>query len=198
MLNARNFSLALLALALGGCATPTILNDASKWTIELSSSELSPSGPCRIYDDLHRLMLEGTLASGKMDSTWTSTGSDGTRLATWSYSQGVRHGQLKMWYGPLAHAGAGGHLKLEGTFADGVYNGTVTRYFPSGSRQSFRVYDRGVLKSSQCWSPGGSETSPAAATEAAGLEHKQDMAYLSTLEDMVTRSLAQAHRVIVK
>src|SRR2546426_12839446 len=72
IMNSRNFSLALLALTLAGCVTPTVLNDASKWTIELASSEPSPSGPCRIYDDLHRLMLDGTLASGKMDGTWTS------------------------------------------------------------------------------------------------------------------------------
>src|SRR2546426_970711 len=129
-MNGRNLSLALFALTLAGCVTPTVLNDANKWTIELASDEASPSGPCRIYDDLHRLMLDGTLASGKMDGSWTSTGSDGTRLATWSYRQGVRHGAVQMWYGALRYPGAGGHLKLEGTFADGEYDGTVTRYYP--------------------------------------------------------------------
>ena len=94
-------------------------------------------------------MLDGTLASGRMDSTWTSTGSDGTRLATWSYRQGVRHGAVQMWSGALRYPGAGGHLKLEGTFADGVYDGTVTRYYSSGTKQCVRVYERGVLKSTQ-------------------------------------------------
>src|SRR5207249_4868483 len=98
---ARDFILALLALTLVGCRTVSVSSDASKWTIELASSEPSPSGPCRIYDDLHRLMLDGSLLSGKMDGTWTSTGSDGSRLATWSYREGVRHGPLKMWYGAL-------------------------------------------------------------------------------------------------
>jgi hypothetical protein len=197
-MNARNFSLALLAFALAGCMTPTVLNDASKWTIELVSSDSSPSGACRIYDDMHRLMLDGTLASGKMDGTWTSTGSDGTRLARWSYRQGVRHGPVTMWYGALRYPQAGGHLKLEGAFSDGEYDGTVTRFDPSGTRQSVRVYEHGVLKSSQCWSPSGSEASPAAAAREADFEHKQDMAYLSTLEDMVTRSLAQARREVTK
>jgi len=131
-MNARNYSLTLLALTLAGCVTPTVQNDASKWTIELTSFEPSESSPCRIYDAQHRLMLEGTLASGKMDGTWTSTGSDGTRLATWSYRQGVRHGPVKMWYGALRYPDVGGHLKLEGTFADGEYDGTVTRYYPFG------------------------------------------------------------------
>ena len=197
-MNTRNFSLVLLALTLGGCVTPTVLNDASKWTIELASSETSPSGACRIYDDLHRLMLDGTLASGKMDGSWTSTGSDGTRLATWSYRLGVRHGPVKMWYGALAYPGAGGHVKLEGTFADGAYDGTVTRFFPSGTRQSVRVYERGVLKSGQCWSPGGSEAPPATAKREADFEQEQDMRYLNTLEDMVARSLAQARREVRK
>ena len=198
IMNSRNFSLALLALTLAGCVTPTVLNDASKWTIELASSEPSPSGPCRIYDDLHRLMLDGTLASGKMDGTWTSTGSDGTRLATWSYRQGVRHGPVKMWYGPLAYPGAGGHTKLEGTFVDGSCDGAVARFYPSGTRQCVRVYEHGVLRSSQSWSQSGSEVSPSAAMREAEFEQKQDMAYLSTLEDMVTRSLAQARREVRK
>jgi hypothetical protein len=176
--------------------TPTALNDARKWTIEVASAESLPSGPCRIYDDLHRLMLDGTLASGKMDGTWTSTASDGTRLAAWSYRQGVRHGPVKMWYGALRYPEGGGHLKLEGTFAEGEYDGTVTRYYPSGTRQSVRVYERGVLRSSQHWSPGGSEAFPATATREADFEHQQDMGYLSALEDMVARSLAQARREV--
>jgi len=173
-----------------------VRNDASKWTIELASSNPSPSGPCRIYDDLHRLMLDGTLASAKMDGTWTSTGSDGTRLATWSYRQGVRQGAVQMWYGSHRYPGSAGHLKLEGAFANGEYDGAVTRYYPSGTKQSVRLYERGVIKSSRHWSPGGAEKSPSAAATEADFEHKQDLAYLSTLEDMVARSLAQARREI--
>jgi hypothetical protein len=197
-MNAWNFSLVLVALTLTGCRTPTVLNDAGKWTIELASAESPPSGRCWIYDDLHRLMLDGTLAADTMDGTWTSTGSDGTRLAAWSYRHGVRHGPVQMWYGALRYPEAGGRLKLEGTFVDGEYNGTVTRFYPSGTRQSVRMYERGVLRSSQYWSPGGSEASPAAATREAEFEHKQDMNYLSTLEAMVARSLAQARREIRK
>ena len=96
--------------------------------------------------------------------------------------------------GELRYREAGGHLKLEGTFLDGGYDGTVTRFYPSGTRQSLRVYEHGVLRRSQYWLPGGSDGSPAAAAKEAEFEHKQDMAYLSTLEDMVARSLAQAHR----
>jgi hypothetical protein len=194
----RNFLLTILALALAGCMTPTAMNDARKWTVELVSSEPSPSGPCRIYDDLHRLMLDGTLASGKMDGTWTSTGSDGTHLARWSYRQGLRHGPVQMWFGALRYPGAVGQLKLEGAFADGAYDGTVTRYYPSGTKQTVRVYERGVLKRAQYWSPDGAEAPASAAAREADLEHKQDMAYLSTLEDMVTRSLAQARREVRK
>jgi hypothetical protein len=197
-MNARNFSLALLALTLTGCVTPTVLNDASKWTIEVASSEPSPSGQCRIYDDLHRLMLEGTLASGKMDGTWTCTGSDGTRLVTWSYRQGVRQGPVQMWYSALHSPEAGGHLKLEGAFADGQYDGMVTRFYPSGARQSVRVYERGVLQRSQYWSSGGSEASVASAKAEADFEHQADMSYLGSLEDMVARSLAQARREVRK
>ena len=42
------------------------------------------------------------------------------------------------------------------------------------------------MASYECWH--------AAAAKEAEFEHKQDMAYLSTLEDMVARSLAQADR----
>jgi hypothetical protein len=120
------------------------------------------------------------------------------RLATLLYRQGVRHGPVKMWYGALRYLEAGGHLKLEGAFSEGDYDGTVTRYHPSGTRQSVRVYAHGVLMNSQYWSPSGAEASPAAAAREADFEHKQDMAYLSNLEDMVTRSLAQARREVTK
>lgn len=195
-MNARDLSLVLLALTLTGCVTPTVLNDASKWTIELASSEASPSGQCRIYDDLHRLMLEGSLLSGKMDGTWTATGSDGTRLVVWSYRQGVRSGPVQMWYSALRYPEARGYLKLEGTFVDGAYDGTVTRYYQSGTRQSVRVYERGLLRSSQYWSPSGAEQSAASAKVEAESEHRADMTYLAMFEDMVVRSLAQARREV--
>jgi len=103
-----------------------------------------------------------------------------------------------MFYKALRYPEAGGHIKLQGRFADGQYDGTVTRFHPSGARQSVRVYERGVLKSSQYWSPAGSEASSVAAAREADCEHKQDMAYLSTLEDVVARSLAQARREVRK
>lgn len=192
----RISSFIIVAIALTGCVTPVVLNDASKWTIELTSSEAPPTGPCRIYDDQHRLMLDGTLTSGKMDGTWTSTGSGGVHLATWSYRHGVRSGPVSMWYGPLAYPGAGGHLKLEGTFVDGSYHGVVTRFYPSGTRQCVRIYEHGVLKSCQYWWAGGSEASPSTAIRKAKFEHKQDMMYLSALEDCVTRSLREARREV--
>ncbi len=187
---------AVLAFTLVGCRTVSVSSDASKWTIELASSEPLPSGPCRIYDDEDRLMLEGTLASGKMVGTWTSFGSNGDRLAVWSYRDGVRSGPVQMWYGPLAYPKARGRRKLDGAFLDGDYEGTVTRYYPSGARQSVRVYERKVLTSTRYWSPDGVEKSGASAAAEAASELKADMTYLATLEDMVARSLAQARRKV--
>ena len=140
----RKLALVFLALALAGCTTITAPNDASKWTIELASSDALPSGPCRVYDEMHRLMLEGTLAAGKMDGTWTHWGSQGDRYGVWSYHQGVRSGPVQMWYTPFANPDARGRLKLEGTFLDGGYEGTVTRYYPSGTSECVRVYERGA------------------------------------------------------
>lgn len=196
IMKTRNLLFALLAIVLAGCVTRSVMNDASKWTIEVTSSDPAPSGPCRIYDDWHRLMLAGSLASGKMDGAWTSTGSDGTRLATWSYRNGVRNGPVEMWYSALAYPEAKGRLKLKCVFVEGAYDGTVTRYYPSGAPQCVRVYDHGVLQVSQAWSPNGSEASPARAAKEAAFEERQDMVYLSAMEDMVARSLAQAHREI--
>lgn len=195
-MNAGNVSLALLALALAGCMTPAVMDDASKWTIELSSSEDLPSGPCRIYDDLHRLMLEGTLTSGHMDGTWTAWGSDGTRTFMGSYRQGVRHGPVQMWYGALVYPKYKGRLKLEGAFVDGSYDGAVTRYYPWGTKECVRVYEHGALKSSQSWSSDGPEELATVAGKEARYEHEQDMTYLSQLEDSVTRALAQARREV--
>jgi hypothetical protein len=72
----------------------------------------------------------------------------------------------------------------------------VTRYYPSGTRQSVRVYEHGILRSSQAWSPDGQEASPSTATREAEFEQEQDMAYFGAMEGMVTRSLAQARREI--
>jgi len=79
---------------------------------------------------------------------------------------------------------------------DGEYDGPVTRYYPSGERQSVRVYEHGVLKSCQYWSPSGREQSVAAAKADASEELQADLTYLAALEDMVRRSLAQGHRDI--
>ena len=198
IMNARNISLVIPALILAGCVTLTAPNDASKWTVEAASADSTPSGPCRIYDEMHRLMLEGTLAAGKMDGTWTMFGSDGGRLSVSSYREGVLNGPVQMWYGFLAHPEARGRLKLEGTFAGGVYEGAVVRYYPSGMRQSLRVYEHGALKSSRYWSPAGVEQSAASANANADFELQADSKYMAAVADTVTRSLAQAHRDIRK
>jgi hypothetical protein len=190
----RNLTLALLALALAGCTTFIASKHASQWTIELASSAALPSGACRIYDDANRLMLEGTFASGQMDGTWTHWGSQGGRYAEWSYRRGVRSGPVLMWFTPFTHPAARGILKLEGAFIDGHYEGTVTRYYPSQALQSVRVYERGLLKSSRYWSPGGTEQPAAAAKKEAAAELKVELNYLATLEDMVAQSLALAQR----
>lgn len=196
----RNPILFLLVLALAGCTTVTVLNDASKWTIDLASSEPTPSGPCRIYDDLGRLMLTGTLSDGKMDGTWTSFSSQGARLPLlkWSYRNSLRNGLVQMWYGPLAYPEASGHLNTEGTFLDGAYDGTVTAYYPSGAKKSMRMYDRGTLKNCRYWSPEGVEHSATEAVAEANRETKADLDYIASEEDGVTRALAQAHRKIAQ
>jgi hypothetical protein len=195
--NARYFTSVLLALLFAGCAPFTVQDDVSKRTVELTSSEPSPSGHCRIYDELGRLMLEGTLSSGKMDGTWTSFSSQSKLpLATWSFHNGLRNGTVQMWYGPLAYPGASGHINTEGTFLDGVYDGKVTSYYSDGSKRAERIYDHGVLKNCQYWSPDGTEFSKAEAIAEGNRETKSDMIYLASLENSVTQSLAQAHRKI--
>src|ERR1017187_3441107 len=173
-----------------------VTTDSSNWTIELASSNSPPSGPCKIYDRQQRLMLEGTLSSGKMEGTWTSFGSNGDRLAVLSYHQGIRNGPVEMWYGAFAFPKAAGHRKLDGTFVDGDYEGTVTRYYPSGARQSERVYEHKALKGARFWLPNGTAKPVAAAMSEAESDHKADMTYLAKLEDMVAQSLAHAQRKI--
>jgi len=147
---------------------------------------------------LGRLMLEGTLSAGKMDGTWTAFSSQGSRLhlVAWSYQNGLRNGPVQMWYGPLAYPEASGRLNVDGMFHDGVYDGAVTSYYPSGARRTARIYDHGTLKQCQYWSPAGSEFSPAAAAAEADRETKSDLAYVASMEDEVARSLARAHRKI--
>jgi hypothetical protein len=193
---ARNVTLVLLVATLAGCMTVTVSKDASKWTIEVASSEILPSGPCRIYDERNNLMFEGTLLAGKMDSTWTGFGSGGDRLAVLSYRDGRRSGPVKMWFGPLAYPQARGRVKLEGVFLDGDYDGTVTRYYPSGAKECVRVYEHGALKTAQFWSPDGIEMSGNSAMTEAASELKADLTYLALIDDMVARSLAQAHRIV--
>src|ERR1700722_5645077 len=106
----RIFDIALifLALALAGCATCVVQNDASKWTIKLTSLDSLEDFPkdsyiCHIYDQQNRLMMDGILMAGKMDGSWHSCGSQGEQLAIWSYRGGVRNGPVLMWYGPLEY-----------------------------------------------------------------------------------------------
>jgi antitoxin component YwqK of YwqJK toxin-antitoxin module len=101
-----------------------------------------------------------------------------------------------MWYGPLGYPEASGRLNTEGIFLDGAYNGTVTAYYPSGAKKTVRVYDHGILKSCQYWSPEGVEYSPTEAVTEANRETESDMRYIAADGDGVTRALAQAHRKI--
>jgi hypothetical protein len=186
----------LLVLLLAACASAPEPSGASKWTIELVSLAPSPDGQCKIYDDANRLMLEGKLVDGKMDGIWTAWGSSGDRLAVLPYLSGVRNGRFQMWYGPLGDPAARGRLKLEGSFDHGSLQGAVTRYFPTGSRRSIRIYENGVLTSARYWSPEGVELSPSEAQKAAADELISDMQYVGALEGMVPQALAQARRKV--
>ena len=165
-------------------------------SIEVASSDPLPSGPCRVFDELHRLMLEGTLAAGKMDGTWVATGSDGTKVMEWNYRQGVRHGRVKMWYSGMRDRSEAGKPKLEGVMEDGGWVGTVQRTYPSGARQSERVYEHGVLKSNRYWAPNGIEAPPHIAVEEGNFEHEADREYFEFEETTVAHALAEAPREI--
>jgi hypothetical protein len=184
----------LLVVSLTACVSVPGPSGASQWTIELASAAPAPDGPCKIYDELNHLMLEGRLVAGKMDGVWTAWGSGGDRLAVLPYKNGVRSGAFQMWYGPFGDPTARGKLKLEGSFENGVFDGTVTRYFPSGAKRSIRIYGKGALASAHYWSPEGVELSPAEAGKAAAEELISDERYLTALEAMVPQALAQARR----
>ena len=85
---------------------------------------------------------------------------------------------------------------LVGSFLDGVYDGTVIRYYPSGARKSVSVYDHGDLKSSRYWLADGSESSTTVALEMAANDLKTDMAFLAATDEVVATSLAKAQRRI--
>ncbi len=196
-MNPRLRFLGFFLLIFAGCmapGVPVVPNDASKWTIEVTSSDPKPTGPIRIFDEQNRLMLDGSLVAGQMDGTWTGWSSQKDRLVIWTYRAGVRNGPIQMWYGRFAIPEAAGRLKLEGAFLDGKYDGAVTRNHPSGARRSVRIYKNGTIESARCWAPDGTEQTPAFTADVAAEEHKADMLYLEQLEGIVTRSLAQAHR----
>ena len=192
----RTLTIASLAFLFAGCRSVPDMNDPSKETIELTSSDTLPSGPCRIFDPRNRLMLEGTLASGKKDGTWSAWSSQGKKLYMLLYRQDVLNGPVLMWFGSSYASEARGNLMLVGSFLDGVYDGTVIRYYPSGARKSVSVYDHGDLKSSRYWLADGSESSTTVALEMAANDLKTDMAFLAATDEVVATSLAKAQRRI--
>ena len=192
----RTLTIAALAFVFTGCRAVPDMSDPSKGTVELTSSDALPSGSYRIYDPRNRLMLEGTLASGKKDGVWTAWSSKGDKLYELLYRQDVLNGPILMWFGSSYVSKARGHLMLVGSFLDGVYDGKVMRYYPSGARKCVSVYDHGVLKSSQYWLADGSESSTTTAQEQAANDLKSDMAYLAATDEVIATSLATAQRRI--
>ena len=184
----------LAAFILAGCVSIPDPSDASKWTVELASTDNSPSGLCRIYDARQNLMLEGTLVDGKMDGVWVTYNSTGGRTAVVSYKEGVRSGPIEMWYGAFAVPEAKGHLKLTGTFVDGHYDGTVARFYPSGAKESVREYRNNLLVKTQYWSPDGIEQPASSAQAHAAAELNLDLEWISRTEGMIPMSLAHAIR----
>lgn len=169
--------------------------EPSQWSIELSRPGRPESGPCRIYDSRHRLMMAGVLHEGKMDGKWTSFASDGSRLAEMSFRAGVPDGPVIMWFGPFAYPDARGRVKLSGVFRNGKFDGVVTRYHPSGSKRCVRRYDHGVLVQAQLWSPDGVKQPAAWAEREAVDELKADRTYVNDLETIVRQALAKARRI---
>lgn len=206
---AKHMAAGLAALVMGllcGCGLPAdpggsrdvwadVLDESGDWMIEVESWERSPNGRCRIYDQREQLMLEGTLAQGRMDGEWKSFASTGQELVLLSYREGVREGPVRMWYGPYGFKEAAGRLKLEGAFRGGRYEGEVMRYHPSGKPRMLRVYENGALKTCQAWQDDGTEVPAGKRLEdAAAAELEADLAYLTELEGMVNRALMHARR----
>jgi hypothetical protein len=205
----RRVSVLSIALLAAGCSTldqtqsrtaartaPTLSNDPTKWTIEIASHEPKLSGRCRIYDEFHRVMAEGSIADDKMDGAWTFTASDGTPIVESSYRSGVRDGPVTMWFGRWRYPDAVGKVKLQGVMVNGNYEGQVTRYDHTGVKQSVRTYEGGVLKNAQWWD-GPIEAPPKKALEESQLEHQRDMQYFQQLESVFPIALEKARRVVV-
>ena len=186
----------LLTVMLSGCVGLTPRFEHGPDIVELESSATPPTGRCRIYDWRENLMAEGNLVAGKLDGTWSFFGSQSDRLAMLSYENGVLRGPFQMWYGPWGSPAARGRLKLDGGFVAGRFDGPITRYHPAGPRRSVRIYERGVLKSTQLWAPDGTEQPAASAKQQAILDLKADLQYLKGIEENVSKSLAEGRRRI--
>ena len=192
----KHLTFVLAGFLFTGCNTILTTGDAGRPVVELTSSDVPPSGLCRIYSE-NKLMFEGTLASGKMDGAWAAWNSQGVRIVICTYQQGVRSGLVQMWYGGLSHPEDRWRLKLEGTFLDGVYHGIVTNYSPTDASQLLREYEHGTLK--KAWHanlPSGTVTPPDEAQAKAITLLKDDLDYLTMLEGMVNQALTEGQRKI--
>jgi hypothetical protein len=135
------------------------------------------------------VQVRGQFVDGKKEGVWDFWHSSGTQLVRVRYTGGIRNGRVTMWYAePCCFAGDEPFNKLEGTYVNGVYDGTKSSYYPSRSIERLRsvtYFTRGEIVSAEHWDPDHRKVSPAEALAAAERDVESDEAYFQRLDAIV-------------
>lgn len=178
-------------------AQTALAEDYSKHTLQIASSAEPLTGVVRLARPDGVLEGEGTLKAGKLDGEWGAYTSDGKKLASLTFREGVRQGPVKIYFraGPTEPLG---RLRLEGSMAEGVFEGTATSWYGNGTKRTERKYAKGKLTSARAWQNDGTEGPADKALALAEADTKSDLALLETCERILREVVAKGQRIAAK
>ncbi len=182
----------VLALLLPAAASAQ--DDYTRHSVQIASTTEPLNGAARLLRPDGILEGEGTLKASLLEGEWAAFTSDGKKLVSITYRDGVRQGAVKVFF--RASAGdAAGKVRMEGKMVDGAFEGSAASWHPSGSKRTQRTYAKGKLTAAQAWREDGDEAPAATASKIAEEDSKADLALVEACERVLRDVIAKGKRV---
>lgn len=178
-----------------GCGKFWYVESGPELTAEVSFVDGKPHGPYKIFDLSERLRGQGTFQNGRKEGLWSFWGSKTIKTVELSYRNGLKEGPCRMWYSAFASDFADpGTPKLKVTFVSDQMHGEHVGWYGNGQVNCRTQFIDGRITTSLCWHEDGTALSEADSMETARDQHEADNKLLSSLDEIVTESIADRMR----
>jgi Uncharacterized protein conserved in bacteria len=151
-------------------------------------------GPAELFTSGTIRRAAGLYRKGKPDGSWSFWDSGRSRIAVFTFREGVLEGQAKLYFGSFNTPAAAGKLKVGGTMKSGWWDGIIQSWYSDGSSRSERIYEAGKVVRASARDGDGASYSESVAMERAQRDDASDRKLVTLLTAIIREAPDHAQR----